>query len=105
MSHGELIAAGYRQYKIADQWRYTDCFYQKRFEDEHGTRYFINVLHYPAKLVGEAWTVLLDCHSTPYRGALEFRYNNPPALAEAEAMVQRFWLEIAGGEYYEVGNV
>lgn len=111
----ELIAAGYKKYTSRLDKQYADYFYQKRFSDDEGKKYFINFSHYPANRYGqtelkESWNA--DVQFITISGPTvdieyfsfwteENEYNHPiTSIEDVEQFFEKMW-ETNLFEYYE----
>lgn len=100
-----LLAAGYKPFKSRLK-QYTDQGYQKRFDDEHGKRYFITVWEYDNRPFKHNCPQLNDFNYAPDSqfeiGTIAFNVEmlTPESVEEMEAFFERIWVQM-GCDYYE----
>ena len=97
-----LLARGYRKFEAASvTMPYADYFYQKRIVDEAGTKYFIEVVHYPLKAehrLPESWQCGMTVSGTGYH--YEFKQHWATDIERCEQRCEVFF-QTMGCEYYE----
>lgn len=98
-----LTEAGYRRYSssaILD--KFSDFFYQKKFTDSEGIRYFIEFMHFPEMKFGngtvmpECWQCTMNVNS-PH---MTFEQHRVDDIGVCERRCQTFFEHI-DCEYYE----
>lgn len=103
-----LLAAGYKPFKSRVK-QYTDQGYQKRFDDEHGKRYFITVWEYDNRPYKHNCPQLNDFNYAPESqfeiGTIAFNVEmiTPESVEEMEAFFERMWMSM-NCDYYETGD-
>lgn len=95
-----LLAAGYLRSRSGPHSAhpYASALYQKRFEDEGGTRYFINFWQYTERGGSATWM----CELTQNDPHMTFQIHRPSCITKAEQACLLFWVTLAGSAYYEV---
>lgn len=102
MNEKLLIKAGYKRYpENGIVFPFSDFFYQKKFTDSWGIKYFIEFVHYPAvkgTFVGEGWMVVFRNENPPY----EFKVHRiDKEIAFYEELVETLWKTLKC-DYYEL---
>ena len=98
----ELKDAGYRKHAGNGHQPYSDFFYQKRFTDEHGIKYHVELNHYAAitwpngQPMSESWMAELH-NNEPH---MTFQIHRPDSIADVEDRAEKFWRSMAC-DYYE----
>jgi hypothetical protein len=99
----ELEASGYVKHSATMFNRYSDFFYQKKFRDDKGVKYFIEFVHYPAGLghvaLPEAWMARLS-NNEPH---MTVEIHRPISIADAERRFELFF-QSQQCEYYELAG-
>ena len=101
-----LLSAGYRQFKQKNIREFTDQFYQKRFDDNQGKKYFITIAEYDNSKYKVSHPMLPDFSYSP-DGQFESNgttFNvemlTPKSVEEMEAFFERMWVDMKC-DYYE----
>ena len=109
VSEAFLLARGYLKHTASNiTYPYSDFFMQKRFDDDKGKKYFIDFVHY-SKVKPDAPNNEPNNHESWMAGMrqnepkfLEFKYHYPEDIVAVEDMVEKFWVEFCGSQYYEM---
>jgi len=83
ITEAELVAAGYTRCSKNDHsFPYSDFFYQKKFRDAQGIKYFVELVHYSHSEgpVTEAWSSYMNINQ-PH---MTFQIHRPNSLATVE---------------------
>lgn len=101
----QLIDAKYTRYPT-EYKDFSDYFYQKKFIDLKGIRYFVEFLHYPILLrakfrgqfanMNESFSMELHIEEPPST----FQLHSPISIQDAEEHAYRVWC-VLGSIYYE----
>jgi hypothetical protein len=97
-----LIKAGYKRFDAGIWKEFTDFFYQKRFTDAKGIKYFIEFHHYPGKepvgalFLEESWMAELNVNEPN----ATFQLHRVDDAEDVEARIEAVWLAL-GSPYYE----
>lgn len=90
----KLLKKGYVKITLSHMFEpYSDFFYQKRFKDTEGIRYFIEFFHYPEKkypfgaMLDESWKCSLQTLS-PH---MTFQQHKVESITTAENRCLCFW--------------
>ena len=101
-----LLAASYKPFKQRNVKEFTNNFYQKRFDDEKGKRYFITIAEYDNSKYKVSHPMLPDFSYSPDG---QFRSNGitfnvemltPEFVEQMEAFFERMWVDMKC-DYYE----
>ena len=101
-----LLAAGYRPFKQKNIKEFTNSFYQKRFDDEKGKRYFITIGEYDYRKYLDRIPALPDFSYSPdgqFKSngvAFEIEMLTPESVEQMEAFFERMWADMKC-DYYE----
>lgn len=101
-----LLAAGYRPFKQKNIREFTDQFYQKRFDDYKGKRYFITIGEYDNRKYHDRMPTLPDFSYSPDTQfnsngvTFEIEMLTPESVEQMEAFFERMWVQM-GCDYYE----
>lgn len=100
----QLLYTGYTKYLTEHKYN-SDVFYQKKFTDAKGIRYFLEFLHYPTILysngnsIGESFSmemVINDLH-------VNFMLHYVDCIKSSEVYADKVWKAL-GSIYYELYN-
>jgi hypothetical protein len=99
----ELIDKGFRKHNSNDVvFPYSDFFYQRKFVDDVGVKYFVDVVHYPetgypnGNKVDESWMI----HQNINEPHMRFDQHRIDDLDIALEKCEKFF-QTMGCEYYE----
>ena len=101
-----LLAAGYKPFLQKNLKQFTNQFYQKRFDDSVGKKYFITIAEYGNREFREQIPMLSDFS---YSAESQFEscgatFNvemlTPESVEQMEAFFERMWVQM-GCDYYE----
>lgn len=99
----KLKKAGYHRHESNGIcFPFADYFYQKKFTDAEGIRYFLEFVHYPAKEYGnggvshESWKCTMNINS-PH---MTFEQHGVDDIEKAESLCLCFWRSMHC-DYYE----
>lgn len=112
MTDGYLISKGYKKYKPTpfDQENFVVARFQKRFDDEIGKKYFINVVKYSWDFIDESKR---DTYIYEYEGQVSFgenkkslnlRFSDAWAIEEVEEYMEKLF-KVMDANYYEKWKV
>lgn len=102
----QLIAAGYKPFIQRNLKEFTNSFYQKRFDDENGKKYFITVAEYD----NSKYQHLHNLPEFSYQPDSQLVSNgitfnvdmlNPESIQQMEELFEKMWYNL-GCEYYEL---
>lgn len=98
MNEQELIDKGFLKYQSNSViFPCSDYFYQKRFSDEKGIKYFVDVVHYPkSEHLEESWMINMNI-GEPF---MVFKQYGIKSLDIALEKCEKFF-QTMGCEYYE----
>ena len=102
----KLKEKGYERYK-AHYDAYGDFFYQKKFTDKTGIKYFVNIIHHPplningGSVMAESWSAKMTVND-PYM-EFEMHWIQSKSVGHVEKKMKTFW-EAMGKHYYEKYN-
>jgi hypothetical protein len=103
LTEQELIDKGFRKWKSNDiSFPYSDFFFQKKFVDDVGVKYFVDVVHYPVKhypngnIANESWKI----HQNINEPHMRFDQHDFESLDNALEKCEKFF-QTMGCEYYE----
>lgn len=100
----KLKKAGYHRHESNGIcFPFADYFYQKKFTDAEGIRYFLEFVHYPAiedadgnNIGGDTWKCSMNINS-PH---MTFEQHGVDNIEKAESLCFMFWLALPCN-YYE----
>ncbi len=102
-----LLAAGYKAFTQKNLKSYTESFYQKRFDDERGKRYFITIAEYDNRQYQDHISSLPDFSYSPEAQFTEANGTTfnvemlwPKSVKEMEDFFESLWLAMSC-EHYE----
>lgn len=101
-----LLAAGYRPFKQKNIREFTDQFYQKRFDNDQGKKYFITVAEYDNRKYHDRMPTLPDFSYSPDTQfnsngvTFEIEMLTPESVEQMEAFFERMWVDMKC-DYYE----
>ena len=108
MTDKEILDRGYHRYERTqfDNW-YVECHFQKRFDDEKGKKYFIDVNKYKqyehpstGELTGNVYEYEVNLEPKNYKGAIRILFFAGATLDEVEKQVEELFAT-GNYEYYE----
>lgn len=106
LNKDQLLAASYKQFKQRNIHEFTDSFYQKRFDDENGKKYFITIAEYDNRAYQDRHPTIKDFSYAPES---QFESNgatfnvemlSPESAEQMEAFFERMWVDTKC-DYYE----
>ena len=98
VSCSNLEARGYRRFTPKYTDKYNDFFYQKKFSDQKGIKYFLEFVHYPEfELIPQQWMLKLT-NNEPH---MTFEIHKPISIDDAERRAELFF-RTQECEYYEL---
>lgn len=103
ITNEQLDAAGYRKHNATQAYQHSDYFYQKRFADELGIKYFIQFVHYPShkfengQTMPESWMMELNNNEPHYT----FQWHKADSIMGGEVLCEVFFKSM-GCQYYEL---
>ena len=104
-----LLTAGYKLFTQKNVKEFTNSFYQKRFDDGKGKRYFITIAEYDNRAYQDSHPMLPEFSYSP---DTQFNSNGvtfnvemftPESVEQMEAFFERMWVQM-GCDYYETGD-
>lgn len=107
LTNNDLIAAGYKPFTQRNLKEFTNSFYQKRFDDENGKKYFITVAEYDnSKYLKEyinlsEFSYEADCQFVSNGVTFNVDMLNPESIQQMEEFFEKMWYNL-GCEYYEL---
>ena len=108
MTDKEILDRGYHRYERTqfDDW-YVECHFQKRFDDEIGKKYFIDINKYEqyrhpstGELTGSVYEYEVYLEPKNYKGAIRILFYAGATLDEVEKQVEELFAT-GNYEYYE----
>jgi len=98
LNESQLLAAGYERYKAYGK-PHADFLYQKRITNSSGTKYFIDVFHYPEEM--HNGTILPEAYVAEMNCSDKFRLTDykPQHINIVEENMELFWGTF-WGKYY-----
>lgn len=102
----DLLAAGYRPFKQQHIREFTDQFYQKRFDDSVGKKYFITIAEYDNREYQDRIPKLKDFSYAPEsqfetRGVtFDVEMFSPESVEQMEMFFEDMWKSMMC-DYYE----
>ena len=108
MTDKEILDKGYHGYKCTPFDKdYVECRFQKRFDDEIGKKYFIEIIKYgqwrhPStyELMGDTYEYEVYLEPKNYKGAIRILFYAGATLDEVEKQVEELFAT-GNYEYYE----
>ena len=102
----QLIAAGYKPFKQKGIKEYTESFYQKRFDDDKGKKYFITLSEYDYRTYHQVPydfsyepDVQFETHGVTFNATML----SPESVEQMEIFFENMWYNL-GCDYYEEWN-
>lgn len=106
LTKDQLLASGYKPFSQRNLKQFTSQFYQKRFDDSVGKKYFITIAEYNNREHQDRIPQLKDfSYSSESQfeiGTITFNVEmlTPESVEEMEAFFERMWVQM-GCDYYE----
>lgn len=109
MTREELSARGYKQYERTPfDSQSVNCRFQKRFDDDKGKKYFIDVVEWSEfrhPHTGDIFPVSYEYECQLYKGgshdAFDVQFHSSWVLDDVEAFVEKLFVS-CGCDYYEL---
>lgn len=99
-----LLAAGYKPFTQKNIKEFTNSFYQKRFDDENGKKYFITIAEYDNRMYADMnlpdFSYSPDTQFNSNGVTFEIEMLTPESVEQMEAFFERMWVQM-GCDYYE----
>lgn len=101
-----LLTAGYKPFKQKNIKEFTNNFYQKRFDDGKGKRYFITIAEYDNRTYKDTHPMLPEFSYSPdgqfEANGVTFNVEmlTPKSVEQMEAFFERMWVDMKC-DYYE----
>jgi hypothetical protein len=98
-----LLAAGYNPFTQKNIKEFTNSFYQKRFDDEKGKRYFITIAEYDDRDLPVHFDDFSYSPDTQFNSngvTFEIEMLTPESVEQMEAFFERMWADMKC-DYYE----
>ena len=96
-----LINSGYRKYPAT--WRpYASAVYQKRVDDEHGKKYFVNVYEYAGTMSSPKYSYEGDAQFVDgYGNTFNVQLLHPESVEQVDEFFERIFVSLKCEHYEE----
>ena len=95
----QLIAAGYNPFKQKGVREYTEAFWQKRFDDDKGKKYFITIAEYGNSEHNFMYSPFTQFES--HNVTFDIEMHHPESVEQIEEFFESTWVRMDCNYYSE----